>query len=76
MTYTGKDVKEAKIMKQPKTVQIPVETFSKLVDYFMYNNHSECLYEAIKSDIDHKIDKMVARDIYMETHGIITKGDA
>ena len=58
-----------------KTVQIPVETFSKLVDYFLYANHSEALYEAIRRDIDHKIDKMVARDIYVETHNLSKKGD-
>ena len=58
-----------------KTVQIPVETFSKLGDYFLYANHSEALYEAIKADIDHKIDKMVTRDIYVETHNISKKGD-
>ena len=62
-------------MTRQKTVKIPIETFSKLVDYFLYANHSEALYEAIKDDIDNKIDKMVARDIYMELHGIIKKGE-
>ena len=62
-------------MKQPKSVKIDLETFSNLVAYFIYHNHDEQLYEAIRQAVDAKIDRMVSRDIYMETHNIIKKGE-
>ena len=58
-----------------KTVKIPIELFKDLIAYFIYHDHSERLYEAIRQAVDAKIDRIVERDIYMEDHGIIKKGE-
>ena len=50
----------------PKNVQISQETFLKLVQYFYVENHNEDIYKSIQSDIEHKIDSVVKRELYTQ----------
>lgn len=49
-----------------KNVQISQETFLKLVQFFYIENHDEDIYKSIQSDIEHKIDSVVKRELYTQ----------
>ena len=49
-----------------KHVQIPLEAFLRLVQYFYIENHSEDLYKAIQSDIELKLDSIVKHELYTQ----------
>lgn len=50
-----------------KNVQIPQETFLKLVQFFYIENHDEDIYKSIQSDIEHKIDSIVKHELYTQS---------
>lgn len=50
----------------PKNVQMPLESFLKLVRYFYIENHEKELYEEIKKDIEHKIDSLAKHELYTQ----------
>lgn len=47
-----------------KNVQISMETFIKLISYFCLDDTSDELYNALKSDLEAKLDKLVLHEIY------------
>lgn len=49
-----------------KNVQIPQETFLKLVQFFYIENHDEDIYKSIQSDIEHKIDSLAKHELYTQ----------
>lgn len=49
-----------------KNVQMPLESFLKLVRYFYIENHEKELYEEIKKDIEHKIDSLAKHELYTQ----------
>lgn len=49
-----------------KNVQISQETFVKLVRYFCLDDTSIELYNVIKSDLEAKLDKIIAHETYSQ----------
>lgn len=47
-----------------KNVQISQETFLKLVRYFCLDDSSVELYNSLKSDVEAKLDKIIAHENY------------
>ena len=49
-----------------KNIQISYETFVKLVRYFILDETSTELYNSLKSDLEAKVDKMIAHETYSQ----------
>ena len=49
-----------------KNVQISQETFIKLVRYFCLDDTSIELYNALRSDLEAKLDKIIAHETYSQ----------
>lgn len=47
-----------------KNVQISQETFLNLIRYFCLDDSSVELYNSLKSDLESKLDKMIAHETY------------
>lgn len=50
-----------------KNVQIPLETFLKLVRYFLLEQSEKELYEQIQKDIKVKLDNLVKHELYTKS---------
>lgn len=58
-----------------KNVQISVETFLKLAQYFYCENDSEELRNSIRIDIEHKIDALMRHQLYSDYKQAVSERD-
>ena len=49
-----------------KNVQMPLDAFLRLVQYFYLENHEKSLYEEITKDIEHKLDSLAKHELYTQ----------
>lgn len=63
------------MQKPSKSVQIPLETFIKLLRYFSLDEPTDELHEAIKGDLEAKLEALARHELYSTYKNGTTEAD-